>query len=723
MGPGSSFVARPGVGESGPDPNQKAGLRPGPDRQTTPPDVGPVGGRLVRFAHQWEQITGDKWVLSVVRNGLAILPNSFVPLSDRPVINSAPKCPRKRQVMDEQIQSLLQKRAIELVDQPSTSPGFYSRLFLVLKKNGKWRPVLNLKALNTHLESPHFKMETSRQILAAVRPHMWATSIDLQDAYLHVAIQSHSRRYLRFWDGQRVYQFRVLPFGLTTAPLVFTKVVAAVGEFLHTRGVHLHLYLDDSLVLHTQKQQLQAHTSLVVNTFERLGFLINQDKSDLIPAQEFTFLGCRLNTRLGVVHPTEEKRVKAKGIVVGLQQATTRTPRQLFQVLGFLNSLADVVPMGRLHTRSLQVFVLSHWKPVTQDWDQPLTLSPSVKADMLWWASEDNVLKGVPLAPPSPIATMYTDASSVGWGAVFQTHSAAGEWDPQQAREHINILEMRAVLLALIALAEYLRHKDIVLASDNSTVVAYLRNQGGTRSNTLLSLTRQIYARTLELNLQLTVRHVPGKLNVLADTLSRAKKPLETEWTLDPQVFRAVANVWGRPHVDLFATSLNAQLETFVSPVPDPAAWAVDAMSLDWSGLDLYAFPPFNMVGKVLGKLSSHRNCLLTLIAPRWPRQPWFPELLDALIDRPRELPADRPNLLTQPRSSVCHPRLTILHLHAWRLSGGGSCPGDSRARWRNASLAQSGTQQLDCTNLTGTSSVVGVSGGRLIHSVPLFQK
>ena len=78
---------------------------------------------------------------------------------------------------------------------------------------------------------------------------------------------------------------------------------------------------------------------------------------------------------------------------------------------------------------------------------------------------------------------------------------------------------------------------------------------------------------------QVTLRacHIPGRLNVIADKLSRLGQTIQTEWSLHPEVFQAICNRWHQPEVDLFATRFNNKLPQFVSPVPDPQAWAVDA--------------------------------------------------------------------------------------------------------------------------------------------------
>ena len=104
----------------------------------------------------------------------------------------------------------------------------------------------------------------------------------------------------------------------------------------------------------------------------------------------------------------------------------------------------------------------------------------------------------------------------------------------------------------------------------------------------------------------LKARHIPGQLNVIADKLSRLGQTIQTEWSLHPEVFKAICSRWHQPHVDLFATRFNSKLPQFVSLVPDPQAWAVDALSLSWANLDPYAFPPAAILGKVVEKLQDY---------------------------------------------------------------------------------------------------------------------
>ena len=141
-----------------------------------------------------------------------------------------------------------------------------------------------------------------------------------------------------------------------------------------------------------------------------------------------------------------------------------------------------------------------------------------------------------------------------------------------------------------------------------------------------------------------------------------------TEWSLHPQVARALLRTWGNPSIDLFATCLNAKLPLYCSLVPDPQAVFEDAFRHPWDDLDLYAFPPFALVGRVIARVQQSSRVAMTLVAPLWPEKEWFADLLLLLTQPPLVLPCwDR--LLRQPHCNLFHQGAHALNLHAWRLS------------------------------------------------------
>ena len=130
---------------------------------------------------------------------------------------------------------MLQKNAISEIS--PDIPGFYSNIFMVRRSSGGWCPVIDLKQLNHHIDAPHFHMHTISSVLSTVKRGDYAFKIDLQDAYFPLLLHPDSRKYLRFAFENKVYQFRVLPFGLNTAPQVFTHLGHTVAAYLHRQGI------------------------------------------------------------------------------------------------------------------------------------------------------------------------------------------------------------------------------------------------------------------------------------------------------------------------------------------------------------------------------------------------------------------------------------------------------------------------------------------------------
>ena len=166
---------------------------------------------------------------------------------------------------------------------------------------------------------------------------------------------------------------------------------------------------------------------------------------------------------------------------------------------------------------------------------------------------------------------------------------------------------MKSLFLGLQAFQEDVAGHHVTAMCDNPTVVAYVNKQGGTVPRSLCLLTSRLLRWTESFDVHLDARYLPGESNVLADVLSRRGQVVGTEWSLHPQVARALLRAWGNPSIDLFATCLNAKLPLYCSLVPDPQAVFEDAFRHPWDDLDLYAFPPFALVGRVSPASSSHR--------------------------------------------------------------------------------------------------------------------
>ncbi len=590
-----------------------------------------MGACLSKFCQAWEEVTEDQWILDVLRNGYAPEFQGSRPHLTRSWQSHESANPENESILQDQVDTMLLKEAIEEVEQPS-SLGHYSHMFLVPKKNGKLRPVINLKPLNRQLVCPSFKMETVADVTSAVRRGDWATSLDLTDGYFHIPIAPWFRKYLRFVINGKVFQFRALPFGLSTAPMIFTRMLSPLSVYLHSRGIQIHRYIDDLLIRSQSRGQCLKWTQELLDLLYRLGLGVNLENSDLDPSQDFVYIGVRFLTALGVMVPPQDRVEKIRAAAQ---------------------------------------------------------------------------------------STLYTDASLTNWGAHAESFQASGAWTESERQLSINCLELLAVTRALQTDTSRWRDKAVMVATDNTTAVAYINHQGGTRSMFLMDLTYDLYDLTLSLGVTLRARHIPGRLNRTADLLSRSSQIVNTEWTLCSKVASQLWKVWGRPHLDLMATSLTTQLPTFVSPYPDPQAYAVDAMSCSWEGMDAYVFPPWAMIGEVLNR-ALHQSCVLTLVVPRWPNRAWFPLLLQLLIDNPVRLPQTS-DLIRMPHNGLLYGQIHSSDLHACRLSANerrirafqAECPVESQQDSIERPLRTSMSRN-------GLSSCFGVTGGVLILSKPL---
>ena len=548
----------------------------------------PVGGRLSHYWRNWELIGADPWLVEVIKSGYKIQFHTMPTLTTSPVPTHLPQDQIRRDQTLKEVQQLLLKGVIEEVRDPA-SPGFYSRFFIVPKATpGKWRSILDLSQLNSRfVKTEKFKMDTAEKVREGLHQGEWLTSIDLMDAYFHVLIHPSSRKYLRFCINEQVYQFRALVMGLSPSPQVFTTVDKAPLAFVQRLGVKLRQYLDDWLVHGTGEERVRQHTRFVVAVAQHLGFLVNEVKSELEPKQVMVFLGYLFDLVEGLVKVTQGRWEKLQGCILPFIQDSTshKTALEWQTLIGLLISTEKMVRLGMLHVRPIQLAFQDLWSQKEGDQRQLLPVSREVKQALQWWTVEDNVRSGVPLQEPKPEIQVFTDASLDGWGGHLDFQVAQGSWDPHQRKLHINVLEMMAVQKVLEFFLSQVTGKTVLVATDNLTVVYYIRRQGGTRSREMMTMTQELFQFLEQHAIQLRARHIAGKLNVLADSLSREGKVIPTEWSLHPGVLDDLWTIWDKPHVDLFATRFNAKMSAFYSPFPDPRAVGVDALSARWEAM------------------------------------------------------------------------------------------------------------------------------------------
>ena len=432
----------------------------------------PVGGRLRQFLPEWEKHGSHRLITGLIRDGYKLPFRECPDLSRVPCIISSYTGFDKQNALWTSIQDLLQKGAVKVVHTPE-SLGFYSRLFLVPKPGKRWRPVIDLSSLYKFLVIPKFKMETPESIRASLRKGEWVTSIDLTDTYLHMPIHTQSQKYLSFHFKGATYQFTSLPFGLASAPLIFTSIVKEVKLIALQSGIRLHQYLDDWLISAPSEQQCMVQTQKLLKLVKDFGFIVNLKKSELKPSQRFDFLGYHFLLDLDLVKPTQDRWTKLQEMFHRLSLKSVISARTLMSTIGLLASMEKTVKLGRIHMRPFQWHLKTHWKyPMPLDrlipWNQKMIQHGE------WWLDPQNVLQGEHLHPKEHEKLIFTDASNAGWGAHSDQNYTGGGWSLSEKHLHINLLEMKAVLLALQFFKTDCRNNQALIASDNTSVVAYI---------------------------------------------------------------------------------------------------------------------------------------------------------------------------------------------------------------------------------------------------------
>ena len=180
---------------------------------------------------------------------------------------------------------------------------------------------------------------------------------------------------------------------------------------------------------------------------------------------------------------------------------------------------------------------------------------------------------------------------------------------------------MKAIFLSLSQAVHKVKDFTVLISTDNTTVVAYIRHQGGTHSTELSEEVWNVLNLCLAHNIQLLAKHIPGRSNTLADRMSRVDKPISTEWSLNQEIANKIFQIIAFPSIDLFATGLNHRLPFYVSPIPDQKALSIDALTMDWNHIHAYVFPPFHLIPAVINKVRLSQ-CKIVLIAPLWPDRP-----------------------------------------------------------------------------------------------------
>ena len=196
---------------------------------------------------------------------------------------------------------------------------------------------------------------------------------------------------MRFTFEGKLYQFKVLVFGLSTAPRIFAKVMKPVVAFIRAKGILIIIYLDDILLAAPTFEECNRNTLFVIQLLESLGFRINREKSELIPSHHIPFLGFVMDSIQMSISLPMEKIISIQSMAMLLKDSLQTVPlRMLSKFVGMCSATRLAVSQAPAHCRHLQFvknLVLRNSLNLIEAYDKEIYLNEKAWENLAWWES------------------------------------------------------------------------------------------------------------------------------------------------------------------------------------------------------------------------------------------------------------------------------------------------------------------------------------------------
>ena len=335
-------------------------------------------------------------------------------------------------------------------------------------------------------------------------------SIDPQEAYVQVLVHPESHRFLRFVAHGRAYQFKAMCFGLSTAPQVFTRVMAPVLAILHSLGIRMRRYLDDWLIQASSWEELLWDLGVVLSLCRKLGIVVNLEKSNFSPSQVVQYLGVVIDARTFMAFPSPDHVSRLRS-TAGEFLLSAAPPASLWQsLLGMLSSLSHLVPGGCLRMLSLQICLPRSWDRL--DPSTRVAWSPDRLRDLCWWLHGVRLSRGC-LSIRCPWIWSFGPTLPMSTGVLTWATRLLPVFGPGRR------------LFFPSTFQSFLSGATVAVFCNNVTTVAYLRKEGGTRSPALNAIAQEIPCWAESLRIRLAPQFIPGIHNVLTYSFPSSSAP------------------------------------------------------------------------------------------------------------------------------------------------------------------------------------------------------
>lgn len=574
-----------------------------------------VRGRLKKYVAYWQSVGSSQFILDIIELGYKI------PFFETPTayVGKNNLSARKHQsFVNEAISELLKHNCIEEIHE---CPEIINPLSVTIQSSGKKRLILDLRHVNQCVYKQKFKCEDMKTIIQLIDKDFYMFKFDLKSAYHHVEIHEQHRQYLSFaWgfgdSALRYFQFCVLPFGLSSAPYIFTKLLKPLIKSWRKQGIPIAVYLDDGLGAGKNALLAQQHSLTVHSTLLKAGFIINEPKSVWDPTQIMIWLGYLINTKDNTIEATKKRIKKLKTAlreVLSIELEESIHVKELASIVGQIISLEMAAGnVVRFMTRSAYRIINT-----CSSWKEKVLIDSITRSEFVFWYNNISNLNCKQLWPDNivPSKVVYSDASAHACGAILNLDEKIfhTNWTEEERMKSSTWRELQTVLLALQTFEIYVQNRTIAWFTDNQNVVSIVSK--GSRVAELQDMALKLFEICLNSHINLDIQWVPRELNTQADSISQIQD--YDDYTLNDFVFAKLDQLWGPHTVDRFACCYNTKLVRFNSRFYHQGAEAVDAFTQNWSFNNNWLFPPTVLIIRVIKHL---RACQAsgTLIVPIW---------------------------------------------------------------------------------------------------------
>ena len=406
-----------------------------------------------------------------------------------------------------------------------------------IKPDGSHRLILDLsqpigESVNDGIQKEEFSVkysgfDTATDLVFNNGVNCLMSKMDIKQAFRILPVKPSQWPLLgTFWQGNYYIETR-LPFGLRSSPGIFNRFADCVCWIITEKYKIKNIthYSDDFfLVGPPNYHQAKEEVNTAVEAFKYLGIPLAPEKQ-MGPNTSMTYLGININSENMSMSIPEEKYYETLTLLKSWGARKKCRKRELLSLIGKLSFLCKVVRPGRIFLRRLIELSCT-----VKHNHHHININKTAQADIQWWSEFLPLWNRTSIIPESFTISnadlqLFTDASGMGMGAIFGNSWIQAQWPPEikpQIEESINIdcLELFAIFAACSTWGTQWAGKRIIFITDNAPITD-IWQAGTTKSQGIMTLVREMYFLAAKLSFSISLKHIKGVDNKIADSISR----------------------------------------------------------------------------------------------------------------------------------------------------------------------------------------------------------